>query len=133
MIARGCNGPNPHRCDAALAPATYAKAADLARESLRVNPENPLVRAQLAYFLARQGLSAEAAAELAHVDVEDATAVYVHYYTALAYLEVGNADAAITELTRAVSAGYPRYLVRAAPEFEAIKADSRLVELLREP
>ena len=51
----------------ALAPATYAKAAELARESLRVNPEDALARAQLAYFLARQGRSAEATAELAHV------------------------------------------------------------------
>jgi TolB-like protein/DNA-binding winged helix-turn-helix (wHTH) protein/Flp pilus assembly protein TadD len=117
----------------ALAPASYAKAADLARESLRVNPENPLVRAQLAYFLARQNRSVEAAAELTHVDVEDSTAVYVHYYAALAYLDIGNTDAAISELKQAIVAGYPRYLVRAAPEFEAIKADPRLVDLLREP
>ena len=116
----------------ALASATYAKAADLARESLRVNPENPLVRAQLAYFLARQDRSSEAAAELTHVGVEDSTAVYVHYYAALAYLEIGNADAAISELKRAVAAGYPRYLVRAAPEFETLEHDSRMIELLQE-
>jgi TolB-like protein/DNA-binding winged helix-turn-helix (wHTH) protein/Flp pilus assembly protein TadD len=117
----------------ALASSTYAKAADLARTSLRVNPENALTRAQLAYFLARQKRSAEAATELAHAEVEDSSAVYVHYYAALAYLEIGNADAAILELKRAVAAGYPRYLVRAAPEFEALKTDPRLVELLREP
>jgi len=116
----------------ALASATYAKAANLARESLRVNPENPLVRAQLAYFLARQDRSSEAAAELTHVGVEDSTAVYVHYYAALAYLEIGNADAAISELKRAVAAGYPRYLVRAAPEFETLEHDSRMIELLQE-
>ena len=78
-------------------------------------------------------VQSEAAAELAHVDVEDATALYVHYYAALAYLEIGNADAAISELKRAVAAGYPRYLVRAAPEFAALRTDPRLVELLREP
>ena len=118
---------------ASLAPETYAKAAELARTSLRVNPDNALTRAQLAYFLARQKRSSEAAAELTHVDVEDATALYVHYYAALAHLEMGDADAAITELKRAVSAGYPRYLVRAALEFEALGGDERLIELLREP
>jgi adenylate cyclase len=118
---------------AGLAPATYARAAELARASLGVNPENPLVRAQLAYFLARQGRSTEAATELAHVDVEDPTAVYVHFYAALAHLELGHTDAAIAELTRAIEAGYPRYLVRAAPEFGALKNDSRLIDLLREP
>ena len=102
------------------------------RWTLRVNPENPLVRAQLAYFLARQDRSSEAAAELTHVGVEDSTAVYVHYYAALAYLEIGNADAAISELKRAVAAGYPRYLVRAAPEFETLEHDSRMIELLQE-
>ena len=116
-----------------LAPTTYARAAELARESLGVNPEDALARAQLAYFLARQGRTAEARTELAHVDVDDATALYVHYYAALAHLELGNTDAAISELTRAVAAGYPRYLVRAAPEFSALRDDARLTELLRDP
>jgi TolB-like protein/Flp pilus assembly protein TadD/DNA-binding winged helix-turn-helix (wHTH) protein len=117
----------------ALAPATYARAAELARESLGVNPDDDLARAQLAYFLARQGRAAEARTELAHVYVEDATAVYVHYYAALAHLELGDTDAAISALTRAVVAGYPRYLVRAAPEFAALREDPRVAELLRDP
>jgi predicted Zn-dependent protease len=118
---------------AALASSTYAKAADLARTSLGVNPENALTRAQLAYFLARQNRPSEASAELAHAEVEDSATLYVHYYAALAYLEIGNTDSSIIELKRAVAAGYPRYLVRAAPEFGALKADPRMVELLREP
>jgi tetratricopeptide (TPR) repeat protein len=116
-----------------LAAQTYAKAAQLARESLRVNPEDTLARAQLAYFLARQRRTAEASAELAHAKVDDATAVYVHYYAALTYLELDNTDAAISELKRAIDAGYPRYLVRAAPEFAALRDDPRLVGFLQEP
>ena len=116
-----------------LAAATYSRSAELARASLGVNPEDSLARAQLAYFLARQDRSTEAATELAHVDVEDPTAVYVHYYAALAHLELGDTNAAMAELTRAVEGGYPRYLVRAAPEFSALKTDPRLVKLLREP
>jgi len=117
---------------AELAPATYAKAAALARASLRVNPDNVLTRAQLAYFLAKQGRSAQARAELALAPEDEAAPVYVHYYAALAHLELGDRDAAIDALQRTVNAGYPRYLVRAAPEFDALKSDERVVELLRE-
>ena len=60
QLALGQSGrrlPILERRRKALASATYAKAAELARESLRVNPEDALARAQLAYFLARQGRS----------------------------------------------------------------------------
>jgi TolB-like protein/Flp pilus assembly protein TadD len=114
------------------APATYARAAELARESLRVNPEDPLVRAQLAYFLARSGRSSEAVAELAQLDAGQAGSFYVHYYAALAHLELGDRNAAIAELTRAVEAGYSRYLLREAPEFEALRDDPRMIELAKE-
>ena len=113
-----------------LAPQVYTKAAELARESLRINPDETLARAQLAYFLARQGRSGEAATELAHAALDATSELYVHYYAALAYLELDNVDAAIVELKRAVDAGYPRYLVRAAPEFAPLKADPRAAELL---
>jgi hypothetical protein len=92
-----------------------------------------LKRIHEADFLAGQKRSSEAADELAHADIENSEALYVHYYAALAYLQIGKADTAISELTRAVAAGYPRYLVRAAPEFETLKTDPQLVELLREP
>ena len=118
---------------AELAPATYAKAAELARASLSVDPDNVLTRAQLAYFLAKQGRAAEARAELGAAAKEASATVYVHYYAALAYLELGDADSAIAELKGAVEAGYPRYLVRAAPEFAALRSDKRLTELLQEP
>lgn len=117
---------------AGQAPATYARAAKLARESLRVNPEDPLVRAQLAYFLARSGRSSEAVAELGHLDEDKAGNLYVHYYAALAHLELGDENASIAELTRAVAAGYSRYLLREAPEFEALRDDPRMVELAKE-
>jgi TolB-like protein/DNA-binding winged helix-turn-helix (wHTH) protein/Tfp pilus assembly protein PilF len=117
---------------AELAPATYAKATELASASLRVNPDNVLTRAQLAYFLARQQRTAEARVELAAAVREASAPVYVHYYAALAYLELGNSDSAIAELIRAVEAGYPPYLVRAAPEFDALKSDGRVIKLLKE-
>jgi TolB-like protein/DNA-binding winged helix-turn-helix (wHTH) protein/Tfp pilus assembly protein PilF len=115
------------------APATYARAAELARASLRVNPDSMLTRAQLAYFLARQDRPAEARAELASLAGDEPAPVYVHYYSALAYLELAKPDLAIDELKRAVQAGYPRYLIRAAPEFDALKSDGRVIRLLEEP
>ena len=78
-------------------------------------------------------VSAQARAELALALEDEAAPVYVHYYAALAHLELGDVDAAIDALQRTVNAGYPRYLVRAAPEFDALKSDKRVVELLQEP
>ena len=61
----------------------------------------------------------------------DLTALYVHYYAALAFLGLGETDIAISEVTQSAAVGYPRYLVRAAPEFEALRSDPRRGELLR--
>lgn len=109
-----------------LAIAEYAKAAELARASLGVNPESALPRAALAYYLVRQGLSAEASTQLATVQFESGADVYTHYYAALVYKELGDLPAAIAQTREALAAGYPANLLQADPEFQLVLEDPEL-------
>ena len=107
-----------------LALGAYVKAAELARASLRVNPESVVTRTALAYFLVRQGEKARAGVELETARTMPAFDLDSHYYAALVYKELGDVAAAGREILAALAAGYPVTLMRADPE---------LTELLRDP
>jgi TolB-like protein/Flp pilus assembly protein TadD/DNA-binding winged helix-turn-helix (wHTH) protein len=112
---------------------SYARATGLARAHLGVNPEEAVARTLLAYFLARQGESDAAKSELAQVSLDETDDYYVHYYAALVHHQLGDIDAAIKRLGEAVAAGFPRAVLRAAPELDGLQTDSRVVVLLEEP
>jgi TolB-like protein/Flp pilus assembly protein TadD len=109
-----------------LAAGAYARAAELARGALRVNPDSVLTRTQLAYYLVRQGDNAQAATELETAGPASAEDVYAHYFAALSYKELGNLAAAVTATRRAVASGYPARLLQADPEFAVINRDPAL-------
>ncbi len=109
-----------------LARGAYANAAELARGALRVNPDSAATRTALAYYLARQGQSNDAATELATAGASSEGDLYSHYYAALVYKELGNLAAAIAETRKAVQSGYPATLLRADPEFAVILKDRGL-------
>jgi tetratricopeptide (TPR) repeat protein len=109
-----------------LATGAYANAAELARGALRVNPDSIATRTQLAYYLIRQGETAQAATELATAGPAPADDLYSHYYAALVYKELGDLAAAVAATRRALEGGYPATLLRADPEFSVILQDPRL-------
>jgi len=109
-----------------LARGAYANAAELARGALRVNPDSAATRMALAYYLARQGLTTEAATELSTARAAPEGDLYSHYYAALVNKELGNLAPAISETRKAVQLGYPATLLRADPEFAVILSDKRL-------
>jgi TolB-like protein/Flp pilus assembly protein TadD len=109
-----------------LATGAYANAAELARGALRVNPDSATTRTQLAYYLIRQGETAQAATELATAGPAPADDLYSHYYAALVYKELGDLAAAVAATRRALEGGYPATLLRADPEFSVILQDPRL-------
>jgi TolB-like protein/tetratricopeptide (TPR) repeat protein len=116
----------------ALAAQSYARAAELALAHLGVNPEDARARTLLAYFLARRGHVAAATAELAQVPLAESKDYYLHYYAALVQRQLGDADAAIEHLKIAVDSGFPRYVLRVAPELDGLQEDPRVVVLLSE-
>jgi Tfp pilus assembly protein PilF len=103
-----------------LAMAEYAKAAELARASVGVNPESAVSRAALAYYLVRQGLKKEAASELETALSVASSNLNTHLYAALVYKEFGDLPAAAVETGKAIEAGLPTSLLRADPEFQPI-------------
>ncbi len=100
-----------------LAPAAYAKATELARANLTVNPESALTRTLLAYYLVRQGQARQAAIELESARTGSSGDVYAHYYAAMVYKQIGNLAGAVEETRKALEAGYPARLLVADPEF----------------
>jgi TolB-like protein/Tfp pilus assembly protein PilF len=116
-----------------LARDAYARAADLARGALRVNPDAAATRIQLAYYLVRQDQAALAATELETAGPAPDGDVYSHYYAALVYKELGDLEAAIAETRKAIESGYPATLLRADPEFAVILLDRTLAAEMEAP
>jgi tetratricopeptide (TPR) repeat protein len=109
-----------------LALGAYANAAELARGALRVNPDSVATRTQLAYYLVRQGETAQAATELQTAGPVPDGDLYSHYYAALVYKELGDLAAAVVQTRKAIESGYPVTLLGADPEFSVIMRDRAL-------
>jgi tetratricopeptide (TPR) repeat protein len=113
-----------------LATKAYARAAELARANLRVNPDSVVTRTALAYYLVRQGQKEQAAIEIETASAIPGADLYAHYYTALVHKELGNLQAAADEARKAFEIGYPATLLRADPEFAVILHDPGLAAAL---
>jgi TolB-like protein/Flp pilus assembly protein TadD len=109
-----------------LAIGAYANAAQLARGVLQINPDSTETRTQFAYYLVRQGETAQAKTELATAGPVAVDDVYSHYYAALVYKELGDLAAAVAETRKAFEGGYPATLLLADPEFTVILRDRAL-------
>ena len=125
-----CSG-EPRRCvPAAAGPreagrGAFARAAELARAGLRVNPDSATTRSVLAYYLVRLGDRSGARLKLASAVAADERDLYSHYYAALVYNALGEAGAARNEALAALEDGYPDVLLRAEPELADLVAERR--------
>jgi TolB-like protein/tetratricopeptide (TPR) repeat protein len=115
-----------------LANRAYARAAELARAGLGVNPDSTGARTQLAYFLVRQGQHAQAAAELETAGSVPIGDLNSHYYSALVYKELGRAADAVAETLKLLEGGYPAALLVADPEFAEIVRDPAVSAAIEE-
>jgi Flp pilus assembly protein TadD len=108
----------------------YRRAIKLAEGELGVNPKDAVDRAQLAFYYDRVGDVPRAQQNMALALELRADDLYVQYYRAL--IAIAHADSATTvqALDRAITLGYPRQLVRVAPEFATLRNDARFRRLL---
>jgi TolB-like protein/tetratricopeptide (TPR) repeat protein/tRNA A-37 threonylcarbamoyl transferase component Bud32 len=113
--------------------AAYEKAIELCKERLRVNAADSSAIAELAHYHASLGHAKEArqlAAEALKVDPDSA---YVHYNAALVNAHLGQPDAALDEIERAIAHGYQRNLLPRDPGLEPIRGRPRFQALASPP
>ena len=93
----------------------YEKAAQLAEESLKVNPMDAQVIAQLGYYSGRIGDTESSARALARAEALREDDMYVQYFIALAAADRGDDAKARECVALAERNGYPRRLLVAEP------------------
>jgi tetratricopeptide (TPR) repeat protein len=84
---------------------------------------------RLASYYARLGMRAQAIEALDRLAAINSVDYEVPYFAALAHLELGDRNTAITEINRAVLMGYSRVLVAADPGLAAIRGELEFIEI----
>jgi len=135
--------PRDHRLWGNLADAYYfssgmRQAADIAYEQaillgearLEINTGEADTASDLAHYYARIG-NRERAEDLIESAMESAPAdMYVHYNAALIYAQLGETDAALDAVERAISLDYQRELLPIDPGLETLRDQPRFTELV---
>ena len=118
----------PDRRDEAIA--AFERAAASCRLHLKREPDSPGAWSWLAYSLAVLGRREESLAALkVALDLRPSTAHYF-YFAALVHNRLGEREKALYWLERAVAGGYPLGEIRIEPEFDNLRDDPGIQELL---
>ncbi len=106
--------------------AAYARAIELVRQQITLNPNDAFAHARLASLLMLCRREPDVVrAEMSRAAMIDPRNPDVLYHAALVAQLEGDREGAIDSLTRAVSAGYSVSTVQRDPEFTSIRHDSR--------
>ena len=98
----------------------YQRAAGLAEASLKVNPLDAVVWAQLAYYSGRAGDQQHAVRAQARAEALGEGEMYVQYYVALTEADRNNTAAAAAAIERAEKLGYSRRLLDVDPVLKPV-------------
>jgi TolB-like protein/Flp pilus assembly protein TadD len=93
----------------------YEKAVQLAEQSVKVNPMDAQVIAQLGFFHGRTGDTESSVRALARAQALQGTDMYVQYYVALAAADRGDETTARNAVAQAERSGLPRKLLKSEP------------------
>lgn len=113
--------------------AAYLKAVELAETERRVNPRDAHVLADLADSYSVLGERAKALQAIAAVERMEAKDSLTLYTVASAYEQMGDRDRALVWLGKAIAAGQDRESIERSPWLEALRKDTRFVQLMRSP
>jgi len=110
--------------------ARYRRAILLAETELQATPSAPALRAQLGCFYQRIGDSERSERYLAEALATGPDIVYVHYFVGVAAADRGQRDVALRAVGELVKMGFPRTLLRSAPEFRSLLQDAEYKKLI---
>ncbi len=102
---------------------TYLRAASMCQEQLQVNPREPFILADRAYFLAMAGVGDQAVGEMEKALEVAPTDMTIQHRAAQVYHVVGQTQRALQLLTSSVEGGYPRTEIAADPLFEDLRGN----------
>ena len=108
----------------------YARAIDLIRKSIAAAPEDPVLRARLAGYLAKSDQSDAALAELERFEQIAKKTGMALFKAAIAYEVAGKRDAALRSLESAQRAGYSTQEIETEQELTGLRADIRYQQAL---
>jgi len=115
----------------AQAAGAYRQAITLAKEGLRVNPQDLYAFGVLAICHAMLGEKKPALESLRRGSLLSPGDPFLCFQAALVHNQFGESDQAIQWLKKALAAGYSPSRIRDTPNFDALRADPRFQELLR--
>jgi TolB-like protein/DNA-binding winged helix-turn-helix (wHTH) protein/Flp pilus assembly protein TadD len=104
--------------------ALYARAGELAAQSLALNAEDVYAASMSAHFYAELGRVDDARNAIEKAVSLGSEQFYVHYFTGLSWLDLGHPDTAMESFRRAVGYGYPKKLLAADPHLDRIRNTS---------
>lgn len=110
--------------------ARYRRAILLAETELQATPSAPALRAQLGCFYLRIGESERSQRYLAEALATGPDIIYVHYFVGVAAADRGQRDVALRAVGELVRMGFPRTLLRSAPEFRSLLQDAEYKRLI---
>jgi TolB-like protein/Tfp pilus assembly protein PilF len=116
----------------ALAAPAYEKAIELGEKLLEINRSDALTIAPLAQYYAHYGNLDRAAELVAEAEKLKSQDMYVHYFVAVTYISLGDNDAAIAAIEKAVELGYPPKLLRPDAGLAPIVGDGRVEALIKD-
>lgn len=102
----------------------YVKARELLSPLLSRRPDDATLLSRQGLYSARLGDSAQAKPVLVRVMALAPESASVHFRAGLAYELLGERDAAITALTKAIELGYPLELIQAEPDLLGLRRAS---------
>ncbi len=114
----------------ALAKQAYQTAIELGEKLLDINRSDALTMAPLAQYHAHIGNAARATELISHAEQLEPQNMYVHYFSAVTNVILGNDDTALAAIEKAVALGYPTNLLQLDAGLATL-SDNRMDALLR--
>ncbi|MGD8964824.1 MAG: tetratricopeptide repeat protein, partial [Gammaproteobacteria bacterium] len=99
----------------------YGHAADLAEQSLALNPEDVYALSMIAHFYAELGREDDARVAIERAVNLGPEQFYIHYFAGLSWVDLQRYDEALESLRLAVESGYPKKLLAADPHLDQIR------------